>query len=131
MYASNTWGAGLESHVYLLALELLQKGARVTLAVHPWFARSPQRRAALTEAGAEFVWLPLVKAPSKVAAMVRLGSLYWKLGSRRFDTVIAHGNGATNYYVRRFTGPGASSCGTIIFLALVATRTALSSDGRF
>jgi len=106
MYAGNTWGAGLESHVYLLTLDLLRRGVSVTLAVHPWFARSPQRRSALATAGAELVWLPLVKAPAKVAALARLASLYWSLGRRRFDTVIAHGNGATNYYLRRFTSTG-------------------------
>src|ERR1039458_2606237 len=86
MYLSKTWGGGLESHVYLLTLELLRRGISVTLAVHPWFARSPRRRSALATARAELVWLPLVKAHPKVAALARLASLYWSLGRRRFDT---------------------------------------------
>ena len=102
MYVSNCWGGGLEIHLYLLSLELLRRGARVTLAVHPWFARDPERRSALLAAGAEFVLLPLVSAPRSAAALARLASLFWRLRQRRFDIVIAHGNGATNYHLRRF-----------------------------
>ncbi len=111
MYLSHCWGGGTEVHVYLLALELLRRGAAVTLAVHPNFPSTPERRSALHSAGAEFVWLSKVGGPRRATALARLTSAFWRLRGRRFDVVIAHGNGATNYYVRHF----ARSSGTFVW----------------
>jgi len=105
MYLSNAWGGGSESHVYWLTLALLDRGARVTLAVQSRFASDPGRRSALVAAGVEFLWLPQLRGPRKAAALARLIFLYWRLRGRRFDVVLAHGNGSTNYHLRHFARP--------------------------
>ena len=106
MHIPRAWGGGLEVHVVHLSLLLRDRGARVTLVVHPRFGTEQARRTALEDAGVACLRLPdLDRLPLPLRVALSRTYLRSRLAPD-YDLVLCHGAGGSHRWFRRFVRPG-------------------------